>query len=101
MNDTYLTNESAEINCSFDPFDRQLSVYYHINQPTEILVEIYSVLGVKIYGEYIGRRESGSHQDMISLFNQGPGIYICVIQSNSKYREHSFTRAAKFIIYKN
>lgn len=76
-----LTNRNMEINVFPVPARDFINVNINLENPTTASVEIYNLLGSKVYQEELGRLNAGSQSKAINVNDLNEGIYLMRVSS--------------------
>jgi hypothetical protein len=80
------TNEFEEIsafNFYPNPAQDQINLNYEIRNAGEVNVEIYNLVGAKVYENYLGRQMSGFNNQEINVSDLTEGIYLMRLTVNN------------------
>jgi hypothetical protein len=76
-----LTNRNMEINMFPVPARDFINLNINLENPTTASVEIYNLLGSKVYQEELGRLNAGSQSKAINVNDLNEGIYLMRVSS--------------------
>jgi hypothetical protein len=76
-----LTNRNMEINVFPVPARDFINLNINLENPTTASVEIYNLLGSKVYQEELGRLNAGSQSKAINVNDLNEGIYLMRVSS--------------------
>jgi photosystem II stability/assembly factor-like uncharacterized protein len=76
--------ESSGLTISPNPFSDQTRISYELDMNENVVVNIYSITGVKIFTSYQGIQQKGTHEFLFKNSNLGPGIYICEVRATNQ-----------------
>ncbi|GAB4287489.1 MAG: hypothetical protein Kow0068_13290 [Marinilabiliales bacterium] len=78
-----------KVNAYPNPFSRQTTLEYTLQETSDVNIEVYNLLGEKMLIENINNKEQGTHTYNISGVNFQNGIYIIKVQTK-EYKEVLF-----------
>lgn len=76
-----------------NPFNSATSIEYHLGSPSNVIIEIYDMLGRKIETVFDGFRVTGYHREMWEADNAASGIYFCRVRTG----QYSITKSMTLI----
>ncbi len=65
-----------------NPFNSQTRIHFQLNQPSEVEITIYNILGRRIENMILGRKQVGNHFVVWDAHNLPSGVYFYKIQTD-------------------
>jgi hypothetical protein len=71
-----------ELNQNYpNPFNASTTIKYLLPEPSDVIIEIYDILGRKIEMLQLGRIQTGGHQVTWNARNYSSGVYFYKLQT--------------------
>ena len=76
----WLNNANAwKVNVYPNLISTFLTVRFNLPKPDEVTIGLYDIQGKLILSKYIGKKETGEHQEIFDLTSTPQGTYVCRI----------------------
>lgn len=80
-----IEKESMEVKCYPNPFSKSTIISFSLTKSENVIIKIYSVLGIEVQTLFEGKMLDGNHSVVFDADNQNAQqIYICKIQTESQ-----------------
>jgi len=68
-----------------NPFNNYLNIYYKVDKPQNVKIELWNVLGEKLLTLFNGNKKIGTHNFPFQAKDMASGTYFCVLKSDSGF----------------